>query len=195
MGFFSAACPWVTISAVAAGVLMQQSDDCERSFQRSHVRFVEAHYADSKRLGTAAALPDTWILGWSAEESGWGSGRTAQQNTNYFSWAGPGNVRCDARSNPNRNFGCFTSYLDSGIAALFSYDNFFKYQGCTTHGCTNSAYILWHEFQGGASAVQAFQSLADAGYITESNYGIKVGTSINEVGAIEDCLRSKGRLQ
>jgi len=153
------------------------------------VPFVEGFYADASTLAAKGGIPQDWILGWSGDESSWGTSPIARKQHNYFGWHGRGNVRCGPGSNPR--VGCFSDYYASGLTALFSTDNFFRYNGQIG---VSSDTILLGQSSSGASVAQAFQALANAGYNGSPSYGSTIANWVKDVDAIENCLQSKGLL-
>jgi RHS repeat-associated protein len=164
--------------------------DCLDDLPAFEVGFVTSHYADSVELGTQAGIPQDWVLGWSAEESYWGTEGVVTGSNNYFGWHGRGDVPCPPGA--NKITGCFSSFYASGETALFSKQNWFRYKG-KVH--VPSADILSDQYKNRASATQAFQTLSNAGYNSDSSYGSKVANDVAEVDRVERCLRSKGMLK
>ncbi len=172
--------------------------DCTNGLRPEWVDFVEAHYSDAVRLSNGSGVPVEWILGWAAEESGYGQGRFARLQNNYFSWRGNGDIVCpeSAQGNP---FGCYSSFLASGIDALFSRENYLRYLTCNIpavnqRGCVTVAEILKDQIFKGASVQGAFQAVRDAGYASNPNYGASVRRKVNDVTLTINCLKSQGRL-
>jgi hypothetical protein len=173
----------------------EPATNCLSVFPGYEVSFVTAHYNDSVTLGNKAGLPSTWILGWSAQESGWGGATSKdalinKNPNNYFSWHGQGNVKCPPGA--NKNAGCFSSYLAAGNTALFSTQNYFDYGGKKPHTGTTAASILASMLSKGPTA--AFDALQRAGYTPSKGYGKSVASDIGIVQNIEDCLSSQNGL-
>jgi len=167
--------------------------NCLSNFSTAQVNFVTAHYADSVSLGSQAGIPSTWVLGWSAQESGWGvQGAILRNPNNFFSWHGKGDARCPKGA--IKVEGCFTSYYAAGSTALFSINNYFHYHGLPVHAGVSAGSILLNQYQSGASASQAFQTLANSGYVTNAGYGVSVSTDIGVSQQVEDCLSSLSML-
>lgn len=170
--------------------------DCRSDYAGYQVTFVMSHYVDSVTLGTQAGIPSTWVLGWSAEESGWG-GVTAnaaimRHPNNYFSWHGTGDVSCPP--GVSTILGCFSSYYAAGRTALFSMNNYFNYKGYPQHQGVTAGMILLDQYGSGANPAQAFQALRNAGYAADQRYGARVAADVLTVRSIEDCLTSLGKL-
>jgi hypothetical protein len=165
---------------------------CDTTFPTYEVSFVEAHYLNSVSLGSQAGLSASWVLGWSAEESAFGTGSVFGRNPNsYFSWHGQGDAKCPPGA--NKLVGCFSSYYAAGMTALFSTQNYFNFNGQTGHnGGVTAAGILSSLARQGAAV--AFQALATAGYTPSAGYGVSVATDISTVQAIVDCLSSEHAL-
>ena len=89
------------------------------------VNFVNTHSADAAKVAASLGVPTENILGLSAEESQWGTGRVAIAANNYFSQhAGP-NIPYSIGSIPTLKDGRmsqFASYYDSArsFASKFS---------------------------------------------------------------------------
>lgn len=152
------------------------------------VTYVTGHLADAVRLSGLSAVPQDWILAWSADESAYGTSSIANKSGNYFGWHGKGDIPCP--SGTNKLTGCFSGYYASGNTALFSTKNWFHYKG-QYH--VSAASILTQY----TNAAQAFQALSNAGYNNNLNYGSQVAGSyfLGNVDGIENCLKSLGKLQ
>jgi hypothetical protein len=157
--------------------------------QQLGVPFVEQFYGNAVTLATKGGIPQDWILAWSGDESSWGTSPIARRQKNYFGWHGGGNVKCGGGSNPV--VGCFSDYLASGLTALFSTNNYFHYNGAVG---VSSDTILLSQYSMGASAAQAFQALANAGYNGNPSYGTVISKWLGDVDAIETCLMPLGLL-
>jgi hypothetical protein len=156
------------------------------------VKFVVAHYTDSVTLGKQAGIPQDWVLAWSADEGGYGQSQIAS-NGNFFGWHGAGN----SHKNCPGVTGCFTGpdpFLASGTTALFSTRNWFHYDG---QWHVTAASILADQYNNGATAAGAFSALQQAGYNNNLNYGTDTQSQyfLGNIDGIENCLRSKGKIQ
>lgn len=173
-----------------------ESPDCLAGFAGYQVDFVIAHYTDSVALGKEAGIPSTWILGWSAEESGWGGATSTpiidRNPNNYFSWTGKGDAPCPEGA--STAFGCFTSYSAAATTALFSANNYFKYKRYPRHVGVTAGAILLSEYKSGSSAAKAFDALSATGYAKDPKYGAKVSNTVSTVTLIQNCLGALGRL-
>ena len=180
---------------VGVYVPVPEDQDCEKQLSPYEVDFVKQHYDDSVSLGSLANIPDTWVLGWAAEESDYGGhSKTAairRNPNNYFSWHGAGDAKCPPGA--NHSLGCFSSFYSAGAITLFSTFDNFHYGDLTAH--VQTAFILADQFGNGALPAQAFSALEQAGYNSDSNYGNKVSDHIDVVASIEKCLKSKGELK
>jgi RHS repeat-associated protein len=172
--------------------LVDGPPNCESNFTDSELDFVAVNYDAAVSLGGQAGVPQDWILAWSANESNWGTSTLATKQGNYFGWHGGGNIQCPPGSNPIE--GCFSSYYQSGYTALFSLQQFFRYGGLVG---VPAGWILANQYNSGASAAQAFQALASAGYNRNSSYGATIAgqTWLGTVDAAENCLSSLGFLK
>jgi len=151
------------------------------------VKYVEAHHVDANSLGVLSGVMGTYILGWAALESNWGTNGLSTVNKNDFSWAGSknGNIACPGTASPN--WACFSSFFVGGLTALLSTANHFQYGGQTG---VAAATILQDAFANGATIPGAFDVLAKAHYTPDSGYGAGVATRISQVIGVETCLTS-----
>jgi hypothetical protein len=169
--------------------------DCASAYTAAQLNFVTADYGASAQLASSTGVPSDWILGWGAQESGWGVTGITPTQGNYYGWHGAGNIKCPNGMNLQNNAGCFSSFYQSASTALTSTNNWFHYTfpgQKTASWHVSSASILASQIKSGASAGQAFQALANSGYKNDSSYGTTVAGLIITVDAIENCLRSKG---
>jgi hypothetical protein len=151
------------------GKLGSAFPECNASFNKlteNHLQFLIDHYDEAKKVADANNIPVSWILGWSALESGsyqapygtlWGTVKQAGwQDNSFFGQTGKGwdgQVSCPVpvTNSVGQTYACFGSFADSASAAITSFN-----------GLYGSA--LKFAAAAGASANAAFYEVAALGY-------------------------------
>ena len=75
-------------------IALPPEPDCTSSYTTAQLAFVTATYRASGALEGGTGVRSDWILGWAAEESGWGVTGITPTQGNYFGWHGSGDILC-----------------------------------------------------------------------------------------------------
>jgi hypothetical protein len=165
--------------------------------------FVADNYGNAVAAGGGLGISSSWLLGWSAEESGWGQSAIARQNGNYFNMSAPsgtggwqGAVACPAGA--VAGWACFNSFAGSLNAALQTTHATWNYPGIAN---PSAAQVISAVLQvnPSASASEVFQAVANAGFdpvgtSTNAGYGNRVQGRAADVQRRIDCLQDNGYL-
>ena len=128
--------------------------ECDRgsTAEDKNLSFIVQNYAAANQLSTTYGVPADWILGWAAQESGYGHGDSqAQLQDNFYNeilppggvtggWAGA--VPCPAKAAPG--WACFDSFYGSANGALNKVSAFMS---------------VFMQSNPGASMAQVFQAM------------------------------------
>jgi hypothetical protein len=145
------------------------------------------------------------LLGWAAEESGYGSSTQARKNGNYVNESLPaGSVTggwVNAAACPAgaaSGWACFNGFSESVYSALYTEHGTWSYPGQTNpSGLSVMSAVL--AANPNATVSQVFQAVADAGFdpkgtSTNAGYGGRVESVTKGVLRRVDCLQKYGYL-
>jgi len=152
---------------------------------KSTLAFVSDNYNAALCLAAESGVSVSWLLGWAAEESGYGGSPQAGANQNHVNESLPKGsvtggwvnaVACPAGS--ASGWACFNSFYDSFYAALYTQHQSWSYPGQTNPSVLSiiSAVLSANP---NATESQVFQAVAGAGFDakgspTNAGYGDRV---------------------